>query len=111
MATTFKLSEPLKTHDGDVTELKLKSPKARLIVKYGDPFTIRPIKNAKGENEGYEYIYDNEAMMKFASDMTGVDDLLLSDLSVSDFMKLRGEITNVVMGLVSDKNPSEQPVA
>jgi hypothetical protein len=108
MTETLKLSQPLKTHDGVVDELKLKAPKARLIVKHGDPFTIRPIKNAKGENEGYEYLYDNDSMMKFASDMSGVDELILSDLTVSDFMKLRGAITNIIMGLVPDRNPSEQ---
>ncbi|WP_035657297.1 hypothetical protein, partial [Bradyrhizobium sp. STM 3809] len=64
--TTFKLSSPLKTHGGEVTELTLKSPKARLTVKYGDPFVLRPMRNAKGETEGWEYIWDNEAMMHFA---------------------------------------------
>ncbi|SFO17769.1 hypothetical protein SAMN05216330_10296 [Bradyrhizobium sp. Ghvi] len=109
MTETFKLTSPLKTHDGVVTELKLKSPKARLMIKHGDPFTIRPVKNAKGETESYEYIYNNSAMVQFAADMTGVDELILEDLSVTDFTRLRGAITNVILGLVPDKNPSEQP--
>ncbi|MCA1401932.1 phage tail assembly protein [Bradyrhizobium sp. BRP56] len=109
MTDTVKLSQPLKTHDGMVTELKLKPPKARLVVKYGDPFTIRPVKNAKGESESFEYVYDNASMMQFAADMTGVDDIILGDLTVSDFMKLRGAITNVIMGLVPDKAPLDQP--
>ncbi|OAF14123.1 hypothetical protein [Bradyrhizobium neotropicale] len=106
---TFKLSSPLKTHDGVVNELNLRTPKARLIVKHGDPFTIRPVKNDKGETESHEYVYDNKSMLQFAADMTGVDDLILSDLSVSDFMRLRGAITNIILELVPDKNPSEQP--
>lgn len=107
---TFKLSAPIKTHEGVVNELKLKSPKARLIVKHGDPFTIRAVKNAKGETESHEYVYDNAAMMQFAADMTGADEIVLSDLSVADFMRLRSAITNTILGLVPDKNPSEQPV-
>lgn len=109
MTDTVKLSQPLKTHDGTVTELKLKPPMARLIVKYGDPFTIRPVKNAKGETESHEYVFDNDSMMKFASDMTGVDDIILGGISVPDFLKLRGAITNVILGLVPDKAPLDQP--
>jgi hypothetical protein len=99
---TFTLSEPLKTHDGEVTELKLKTPRAGLIVKYDDPFQIRPIK----DGDGYEYVFNNKSVMQFASDMTGIDDLILQDLSVPDFMRLRTEIAGIIMKAVPDKNPS-----
>jgi hypothetical protein len=109
MATThtFRLSEPLKTHDGEVMELKLKEPKARLIVKYDDPFSLRPMK----DRDDLEYVWNQKAVMAFASDMSGVDELILSDLPVGDYMRLRQEIANIILGLVPDKNPSEQPVA
>lgn len=102
MSETFKLSEPLKTHDGEVNELKLKAPRAGLLVKYDDPFKIQPIK----DGDGYEYVFNNKAVMQFASEMTGIDDLILQDLSVSDFMKLRSEIARIIVGAVPDRNPS-----
>ncbi|MDI4236798.1 hypothetical protein OZ411_28705 [Bradyrhizobium sp. Arg237L] len=111
MSDTFSLSFPLKTHDGDVTELKLKAPRAGALVKYNDPFQLKPIKNENGEQEGFEFVFNNKAMMQFLSDMTGIDDLLLADMSASDFMRLRGVAANMILTAVPDKNPSKQPVA
>lgn len=105
--TTFKLSQPLKTHNGDVIELKLKAPRAGMLVKHDDPFKLKPAK----DGDGFEYEFNNKACLAFAAEMSGIDDLLLSDLSVSDFMNLRHTIANVILGVVSDKNPSEQPGA
>jgi hypothetical protein len=107
--TIVKLSTPIRTHDGMVSELKLKAPKVTSIVKHGDPFTIRSVKDSNGEHQQYEYVYDNKAVFKFASDMSGIDDILLSDLSVSDFISVRNAIKDIVMELVPEKNPSEQP--
>lgn len=109
MATkhTFKLSEPLKTHDGEVTELFLKAPKARLFVKHADPFTLRPMK----DRDDLEFTFNSESTLKFAADMSGVDELLLSDLSATDFIRLRQEIANIILGIVRDKDPLSQSVA
>jgi hypothetical protein len=104
---TFKLSEPLKTHEGEVMELKLKTPKTRLLVKYDDPFKLVPLK----DSDDFEYVWNQKAMMAFASDMSGIDELILSNLPISDYWRLRQEIANIILGLVSNKNPSEQPVA
>jgi hypothetical protein len=105
---TFKLSAPLKTHHGEVSELKLKEPKARLAVKYDDPFQLRPMKD---RDDQLEYVFNNEAVSKYAAEMSGVDELILAELSVSDFYRLRQEVANIILGVVPDKNPSEQPVA
>jgi hypothetical protein len=45
-------------------------------------------------------------MMQFLSEMTGVDDILLSGLSASDFMRVRIVAANIVLMGISDKNPS-----
>ena len=108
--TTFQLSSPLKTHAGIVTELKLKPPKARLIIKHGDPFRIQTDRNADGEIVGYDFIYNNKVMAEFAADMTGVDTIILSDMPVSDFTGLRNAIKDLILSVVRDKDPSEQPV-
>jgi hypothetical protein len=99
---TFTLSQPLKTHDGEVTELKLKAPRAGLLIKYDDPFEVKWNK----DDNRFDYIFDNKSMMRFASEMTGVDDLILEDLSVRDFWKLRYEIAGIILETVPDKNPS-----
>jgi hypothetical protein len=103
---TFKLSSPLKTHDGEITEIKLKEPRASSMVKYNDPFKVKPVKDANGETEGFEFEFNNKPMMQFLSDMTGVDDILLSSLSASDFMRVRLVAANIVLMGISDKNPS-----
>ncbi|WP_439368504.1 phage tail assembly protein [Bradyrhizobium sp. DASA03120] len=105
MTITFALSQPLKTHNGDVSELTLKEPKAGLLVKYNDPFQIKPSK----DSDGFEYVFDNKSIMQFAAAMTGVDDLILSDLSVSDFMRLRNKIAEIIVQVVPDRNPSAPP--
>jgi hypothetical protein len=103
---TFALSSPLKTHDGEITEIKLKEPRASSLVKYNDPFKVKPIKDADGETEGFEFEFNNKPMMQFLSDMTGIDDILLSNLTASDFMRVRLVAANIVLMGISDKNPS-----
>ena len=110
---TFKLSEPLKTHKGEVTELTLKTPRGRSFVEYGDPFQLKPRMNDAGEATGLEFVFNNnKSMVRFLSDMTGVDDLVLNDISAADFLRLRSVAANLIIGMVPDnKNPSEQSVA
>ncbi len=105
---TFKLSRPLKTHNGEITELTLQEPTARAFVIYGDPFKLKPIKNEDGESEGVSFIYDNNrAFMSFLVDMVvekGVDDLLLSSITARDFHMLRSVATNIILLGVQDAN-------
>jgi tail assembly chaperone E/41/14-like protein len=103
---TFTLSRPIKTHNGEVTELKLKEPRAGALVKYNDPFKVKPIKSDDGETEGFEFEFNNKPMMQFLSEMTGLDEIVLSSMPVSDFMRVRVVAANVVLMGISDKNPS-----
>ena len=103
---TFKLSRPLKTHNGDTHELKLKEPRAGALVKYSDPFKVKPIKDESGETEGFEFEFYNKPMMQFLSEMTGFDDIVLSGLSTSDFMRVRIVAANIVLMGISAKDPS-----
>ncbi|MFV8075222.1 hypothetical protein ACNQ08_26920, partial [Enterobacter cloacae complex sp.6730661] len=59
---TFQPSQALKTHDGDVTELKLKPPRVSAFVKYNDPFRIEPRTNGEGEFTGVNYVFNNKVM-------------------------------------------------
>lgn len=105
---TFTLSGPLKTHDGDVRELKLKEPKAKLFVKYDDPFKLLPSKSGE---DFLEFFFNNVSMLHFLADMTGIDELILEELPTSDYYHLRQAAANIILGAVPDKNPSSQPVA
>ncbi|MGY3514173.1 hypothetical protein [Bradyrhizobium lupini] len=105
---TFTLSRPLKTHNGDVLALTLQEPTAGAFVDYGEPFTLKPRKGDNGEADGVTFVYDNnKAFMRFLVDMIaekGVDDLVLKSLSASDFQRLRGIATNIILLGVPDKN-------
>jgi Phage tail assembly chaperone proteins, E, or 41 or 14 len=103
---TFTLSAPLKTHSGEITELKLKEPRAGALVKYNDPFKVKPIKGEDGETSGFEFEFSNKPMMQFLAEMTGIDEIILSKLSVSDFMRVRVVAANIVLMGINDKNPS-----
>jgi hypothetical protein len=98
---TFKLFEAIATHDGSVSELTIKAPKARTFVKHGEPFKLKP----DGERLAFEF--NDKSLMAFAAEMTGVDEILLGGLASSDYLRLRQEIANTILGIVPDKDPTE----
>lgn len=105
---TFKLSRPLKTHNGEVLELTLQEPTAGAFVDYGEPFTLKPRKGEDGQPDGVTFVYDNnKAFMRFLVDMIvekGIDDLVLKSISARDFHHLRSLATNIILVGVPDKN-------
>ena len=99
----FKLSRPLRTHKGDLSELTLKEPTARSFIRAKrDPYTV------KFEDDKATYTFDSAATLAFLVDMTGHDEITLEALPAADFMALRWEMVKVIaMGLGgADKNPS-----
>lgn len=107
---TFNLSRPLKTHNGEVLTLTLQEPTAGAFIDYGEPFTLRPRKGEDGEPDGVTFVYDNnKAFVRFLVDMIaekGVDDLVLKSISASDFQRLRGVATNIILLGVQDERPT-----
>lgn len=106
---TFSLSRPLKTHDGEVSILTLHEPTAGAFIDYGEPFKLKPIKTEDGEPDGVEFVYDNnKAFVRFLVDMIGekVDEIILKGLSSSDFQRLRGVATNIILLGVQDQRPT-----
>jgi hypothetical protein len=94
MPITVPLSKALTTHSGDVNELVLRELNARDMVEVRQP----PIKLARvGDEVTQEYRYDT--IMKLASLLTGIDDLVLGKLSAKDFH-------NVVAAVVDAWNAS-----
>lgn len=89
MANTVPLSKPLKSHQGEITELTLRELTARDIVEARQS----PIKIARvGEEVVHEYRYD--VVMKLASMMTGHDEGVLGGLKGGDFHKLTAAVVD-----------------
>jgi hypothetical protein len=100
---TVTLSQPLKTHGGDVTSLTLKEPTAKSFFDHGEPFKVRVISDDAGDRIDFEFF--NGVFKKFLCDMTGLDDLILSGLRASDFMALRSRAAQMIIG-VTGQNPT-----
>lgn len=101
---TITLSKPLKTHDGEVTTLKLKEPEAHSFFNHGEPFKVRVISDESGDRVDFDF--NNAVVKKFLTDMTGVDDILLGKLRAADFIALRTRAAHMIIG-VAGANPSE----
>lgn len=107
---TFSLSRPLKTHNGEINTLTLQEPTAGAFIDYGEPFKLVPRKSADGEPEGVSFVYDNnKALLRFLVDMIqekGIDEIVLKGMTASDFQRLRGLATNVILLGVQDERPT-----
>jgi hypothetical protein len=94
---TVTLSQPLKTHGGEVTTITLKEPTAKSFFDHGEPFKVRVVNDESGDR--IELDFFNGVLKKFLADMTGLDDLVLSALRAADFMTLRTRAAHMIMGL------------
>ncbi len=93
---TVKLSEELSTHAGPKHELMLNEPRAKSFRK-GEPFKMQ----FKDGNAIFDY--NNEIVLAFLVDMTGIDAVILDNLSATDFMRLRAEATSLILGIAGDR--------
>jgi hypothetical protein len=99
----FKLSRPLRTHKGDVTEITLKEPTAGTFIRAKrDPYKIRII-DGKPDCD-----FDPVASMAFLCEMTGLDEIVLGALPAIDFVGLRWMMFHSIANtLGADTNPSQ----
>jgi hypothetical protein len=77
----FVLSEPIKGHDGEIRVLTLKKATMRMVAKLGFPFKI-------GQNAALEPEFQTDVMLKWASELTGLDDIILMQMSAFDALEL-----------------------
>jgi hypothetical protein len=107
MTTTqaVKLSRPVKTHDGETSEIKLKEPTARSFFTHGEPFKVKVTTDDKGESQ-VDFDFNNAVFAKFLTDMTGLDDIVLSGLRAVDYVGLRARAAHMIIG-VAGVNPTE----
>jgi hypothetical protein len=98
--TTVKLSKPIKTHDGELTELTLKAPTARSFINHGEPFKVRFV--TEGDDaQRMELDFNNAIIAKFLADMAveKIDDLIVGSLTATDFLLLRMSAANIILGV------------
>ena len=93
----FALTTPLKTHDGEINELKLKYPRARSFIRIGVPFTNVVERTDDGATRT-SLNFDAKRMMNFVADMSGVDDIVLGNMEGEDVMPLFYTLTAMLSG-------------
>ncbi len=98
---TITLSKPLDSHQGALRTLTIKEPTARQFVSHGEPFKISLRADGSPDIE-----INNKAMFAFISDLSGVDEIALEELSGSDFNKARQAVISLVLGTTGAENPS-----
>lgn len=93
----FMLSNPIKTHNGDVSELKLKYPKAKAFIRFGVPYTNVVERTDEGATRT-SLNFDTKKMFSFAASMSGIDDIALEAMEGEDVMPLFYTITSMLSG-------------
>jgi len=96
---TVKLSRPLETHKGAVTQLELREPKLRCFREYGEPFKVTATK------DGQSIEHDNRVLVKFLAHMSSVDEIILDDLPATDYYAARAALVEMLLG-VAGENPT-----
>ena len=94
--TTVKLVKSITTHKGELSEIVLREPTAGAFVKFGQPFKVR----VKGDD--FELDFEDKATMGFLAECSGIDEILLRDLSARDYMKCRTALAHLVLGIAGE---------
>jgi hypothetical protein len=101
---TVTLSRPIKTHVGETSTITLKEPTARSFFQHGEPFKVKVLTDDSGSIVDFDFF--NGVVAKFLSDMTGLDDLVLSSLRAVDYVNLRTRAAHMIIG-IAGTNPTE----
>ena len=94
----FKLTTPIEDGRATHTQLTLKAPTARVFRTAGKaPFRLVTTTHPD-DTVSNEIIFDPGTMLKFLSDMSGIDTITLDDISAVDFGKLQVILFNILNG-------------
>jgi hypothetical protein len=103
---TVTLSRPIKAHGGEINEITLKELTASSFFRHGEAFKVKvTIDDATGLSIA-DFEFNNAVMAKFLSDMSGLDDIVLSSLRAADYMIVRQRAAYMICG-AAGQNPSE----
>lgn len=82
---TVMLQKPITTHEGTVNKLTFRPLTAALAIKYGKlPFTLKRGTAENGEDATFEVDY--KAAATWIADLTGVDELVLGQMNMQDYL-------------------------
>lgn len=79
---TVKLKSEIDSHDGKVSEINFKEPKAKSVRKIGMPFTM------SGNGDSQTINLDFEKLSLYFEECTGIDDILLEQIGAGDYMRM-----------------------
>ncbi|MDQ8700219.1 hypothetical protein [Hyphomicrobium sp. LHD-15] len=92
---TVPLSRPLKTHQGDVREIVLRKPQFGEFIEIG-PVENLVFSNADGEARQMESKIDLQRLMRWASRLSNIDQIVLSTLDPIDGYNLSKAVVEAV---------------
>lgn len=102
---TVKLSDSILTHKGPIDTLTLKAPKARSFRKHGSPFTT--IREGTADNPKLEFRFNDRAMWGFISDMSGIDEGLLEEISGQDVQAIYWAVVGILGSRPTEAEPNQ----
>ncbi|QCK87245.1 hypothetical protein E8L99_16515 [Phreatobacter aquaticus] len=106
MPVTYKLSEPLQTHKGEIRELVFKAPRARAFLDYGTPLVTTFTENRDG-TVSYRNSFDYACCFKFMAEMSGVDQSDLEMMAAADLNEALASMVSAFAPSVGAKDPLE----
>jgi hypothetical protein len=91
----FVLTSPIRTHNGEVSSLKLKSPTVETFETAGIPY-VRVRKVDDNSRDVAEFRFDPRIMIAFVSAMTGIDSISLEEIDGRDVLPLFFEVVHAL---------------
>lgn len=89
---TLRLSSAIKSHAGEIRELKLREPIAADYIEIGKlPFNVR------GDAADRRVEMDFKLMAQWASRLSGHDELVISQLKAEDWLELVGRVNALLI--------------
>lgn len=96
-----KLTRPILTHSGQLTELRIPEPTARQVRRFGLPYRIiqEVDKNDMTATKKVESVIDEARCAKYIAELCGIDEPLLDQMSAPDFTACMMAVANLTSGL------------
>lgn len=107
MSKTIKLTSPIKSHRGDLSEITLNPVKVSSFIRHGDPVEL-----VTKDGNVVATFPNQKATLGFLADSTGLDELTLECLSSTDYLVIRMELAYMLYGFTgATKSPLDQSAA
>jgi hypothetical protein len=93
----IKLTQPIRSHQGTLYELRLREPRAADYIEVGKvPFDVR------GDDDNRRATVDFKAASQWAARLTDLDEILVGQLSSRDWLTLVSRINTILLSNIGD---------